>query len=239
MGLFWFWDRNEREPFGLILGLFAVGFLVVAPIAGIVNGVAAALLGGGAAAGTLPLLVVVGVAPVSEEYLKYLGARTVGYNRAAFTEPVDGMVYGTAVGLGFAALENVTYLISTITEIDAGSLVFEACAGLSSMQCSITTVLPVRAFGSTLIHALASGLAGYVLTRRKFASRPDLLPSVAFMGLAAAIALHASWNLGMSIGNLIWGVVVLLVGAVAYRRLFRRCIALSPRARARPAAAPA
>ncbi|HEY7705072.1 MAG TPA: PrsW family intramembrane metalloprotease [Acidimicrobiia bacterium] len=238
MGLFWFWDRNEREPFGLIIGLFLMGFLVVAPIAGIINGVAAALFGGGSATGTLPLLVVVVVAPVSEETLKYLGARIVAFNRVAFTEPVDGMVYGTAVGLGFAAVENVTYLISTMAEIDAGTLVFEACARLSSTQCSITTVLPIRAFGSTLIHALASGLAGYVLTRRKFANRPDLLPSSTFPGLLAAIGLHAAWNLGMSTGNVLWGIAVLVVGALTYRRLFRRCIALSPRARAGPAPAP-
>jgi RsiW-degrading membrane proteinase PrsW (M82 family) len=190
------------------------------------------MLGGGAPSGTLPLLVVVAVAPVVEEGLKYLGARTVGYNRAAFTEPVDGMVYGTAVGLGFAAVENVTYLISTIAEIDAGSLVFEACVGLTSPQCSIATVLPVRALGSTLVHALASGLAGYALTRRKFAARPDLLPAPAFPGLVAAIALHAAWNLAVSTGTLLWAAGVLLVGAMVYRRLFRRCIALSPRARA-------
>ena len=97
--------------------------------------------------------------------------------------------------------------------------------------------IPVRAFGSTLIHALASGLAGYALTRRKFASRPDLLPSAAFRGLAAAVALHAAWNLGMSTGNPLWGVLVLLIGAITYSRLFRRCISLSPRARAGPAAA--
>lgn len=50
------------------------------------------------------------IASIPEETLKILIIAIIAYRARAFDEPMDGVVYGTAVGLGFAAHENIGYL---------------------------------------------------------------------------------------------------------------------------------
>ena len=51
------------------------------------------------------------VAAIPEETLKVLIIALFAFRARAFNEPMDGVVYGTAVGLGFAAHENLGYLM--------------------------------------------------------------------------------------------------------------------------------
>jgi protease PrsW len=53
------------------------------------------------------------IASIPEETLKVLLIALVAFRARAFDEPMDGVVYGTAVGLGFAAHENLAYLAHT------------------------------------------------------------------------------------------------------------------------------
>jgi RsiW-degrading membrane proteinase PrsW (M82 family) len=50
------------------------------------------------------------IASIPEETLKVLLIALIAFRTRAFDEPMDGVVYGTAVGLGFAAHENLRYL---------------------------------------------------------------------------------------------------------------------------------
>jgi RsiW-degrading membrane proteinase PrsW (M82 family) len=50
------------------------------------------------------------IASIPEETLKIFVIAIIAYRARAFDEPMDGVVYGTAVGLGFAAHENIGYL---------------------------------------------------------------------------------------------------------------------------------
>ena len=52
------------------------------------------------------------IAAIPEETLKILIIAIIAYRVRAFDEPMDGVVYGTAVGLGFAAHENIGYLMA-------------------------------------------------------------------------------------------------------------------------------
>ena len=45
-----------------------------------------------------------------EEYFKYLALTKYAYKKDSFNEPMDGIVYGVAVSLGFATLENYEYV---------------------------------------------------------------------------------------------------------------------------------
>ena len=58
---------------------------------------------------TLALRAVFGVA-APEELVKILAIVVVSSRRRPFADPMDTVVYGAAVGLGFAAYENVVYL---------------------------------------------------------------------------------------------------------------------------------
>jgi protease PrsW len=51
------------------------------------------------------------IAAVPEETVKVGIIAAVALRSREFDEPMDGVVYGTAVGLGFAAVENFLYVI--------------------------------------------------------------------------------------------------------------------------------
>lgn len=85
------------------------------------------------------------------QLVQYLAVRTV-YASADFDERMDGIVYGTAAGLGLAALLNLRYVI------DNGGV--DLTAGVIR---TVTTAMAQAAFG---------GLMGYVMAEAKFKHRP-------------------------------------------------------------------
>lgn len=109
-------DTVEREPIGLVLRVCAIG-AVMGPIAGIVESFLFDLFEIFIPAG--PLLIVVeyfiGVAMV-EEGCKYAALNTIRTN-PEFNYVFDAIVYSVAAALGFAALENVFYVMDYGLEV--------------------------------------------------------------------------------------------------------------------------
>jgi len=212
LGWLWFFytrDRYDREPKRLVAKLFLIGAFPVAIVAGLVNVTFAGVLG-------IALTAVV-VAPVGEEAFKYLGARVGAGRHLAFDEPVDGMVYGCSVGLGFAAVESIDYLTAAYIGTDLWTGEPLGCAGFGCFAA----VAVLRGVGSALVHALCSGIAGYFLARRVLDGAPRIV-GVAGVGLAALF--HAAWN-GTGI---VAGFLALAVAGVVFARLLRRALARSP-----------
>jgi len=56
------------------------------------------------------------IAAIPEESLKVPLIAAIALRSRAFDEPMDGVVYGTAVGLGFAAIENIGYVLGAGAE---------------------------------------------------------------------------------------------------------------------------
>lgn len=214
----WLWffyrrDRYDPEPKRLLLGLFLLGALPVAFLAGVVNAVFAAVVGG--------FLTAAVVAPVGEEALKYLGFRLPTRRSRHFDEPVDGMIYGTTVGLGFAFAENVDYLISGYLGVDAFTgEALDFCT--PGVEC-LTIISIARGLGPTLLHATASGVAGYHLSQRVLAGRRGAVRR----GLLAAVGLHAVWNVSSGVVPFAF-LVLIVVFVVLYLVLARRALAASP-----------
>lgn len=212
LGWLWFFhsrDRYDREPKRLVAKLFLVGAFPVAIVAGLVNSVLAGLVG-------FALTVVV-VAPIGEETFKYLGARRGAGRHLAFDEPVDGMVYGASVGLGFAAIESVNYLMAAYLGTEMFPGVPAQCAGLG---CFAVLVV-LRGFGTALLHALCSAIAGYFLARRILEGAPR---RVAVGGVALAALFHGLWNAA----GLLLGFLALAAAAAVFARLLRSALARSP-----------
>lgn len=115
--VYWARDR-QREPVGNLLVYVLLGALSVVPAA-LLEGVATELFAASrawlTAAVGLPLYAVLGVALLEE-----LPKRILLGLRAArdphLEEPFDWIVYGVAVGLGFATVENVLYVYRHGTE---------------------------------------------------------------------------------------------------------------------------
>jgi protease PrsW len=213
--LLWLWffytrDRYDREPKRLVFKLFLIGAFPVAILAGIVNTLFAVTAG--------LLFTAVVVAPLGEETLKYLGTKRGSRRHIAFDEPVDGMVYGSSVGLGFAAAETVDYLVAAYSGVDLWT--GEADAMCQGLECFVIVAV-IRGLGSALVHALCSGIAGYFLARRVLEGAPR---SAAVGGVLLAALFHALWN-GT---GLLLGFVFLGVAGIVFRTLLRRALARSP-----------
>ena len=104
----------------------------------------------------------------TEETIKLLILHYFLRRQPEFDEPLDGMIYGVTVGLGFAALENLLY----------------AAAGRG------WGIGLYRALVTSLAHASFTGWIGYYLSVAKFSRRSYLIP----FGLLLAIAMHGSYD---------------------------------------------
>ena len=124
------------------------------------------------------------IAPFTEELAKGIG---VFLARPAIDEPEDGIVYGAASGLGFAATENVLYGLTALAI--SGSL------GVSLL------VIGVRSISSALLHASSSATFGYGIARnRLWPQQFKILPSYLL-----AVGMHAGFNLLASLSELYAG----------------------------------
>lgn len=173
----WWLDRYEREPFWLTVLTFvwggfggtSLGCACSLPFA-----FAATAFGGEAFGSAFGAVV---VAPVVEEITKGLVFVLLLLTRHLDNE-TDGLIYGAATGLGFAAVENVMYAMA-IAESGTGAVV-----GL----------VFVRTLFTAIVHCISSALLGMTIgyaCHRAGTARWLLWPSI---GLALAVANHALWN---------------------------------------------
>lgn len=182
-----FLDLWEREPLWLITAMAVWGATGAIAIAGPVNTAWLDSMSPELLATFGPAI----VAPLVEEIAKGIALVCVllvsrwaakRHRPAEFDGPADGLVYGAAVGLGFAFNENNFYFLNTATQenIEAGRTVLELREGffnLGTMGHAIYTGI----FGAGL------GLATWSRTRTGQIGWPIL-------GLGVAMLLHAFNN---------------------------------------------
>jgi RsiW-degrading membrane proteinase PrsW (M82 family) len=167
LGFFYRRDRLEPEPRTMVLGVFVLGLLVATavgiPVIDQVFDVGSWLFAS-------PLVHLAGgilVVGIVQEGLKYLTLRLSVYDSREFDERTDGIIYGTAVGLGFATALNVAFVVES--------------GGVDLGTGAIRIVL------TSLAHASFGGIIGYFLGRQKFESRP-------IWWMPAGVAIAASLN---------------------------------------------
>lgn len=175
--LFYFLKKDRHpEPKKLILQLFLLGFLLP-PFVGFGEILLQQSITGAYQIITLDLLLFL-IAAFWEEGAKYLAARSVFHHEKEFDELTDGMIYLVTVALGFAASENIIHALSGFVGEPHEPLFV-----------SIRVIL-LRSIGATLLHALASGVLGYFLTRSIFLKERFSL----LKGFIAATAIHTLFN---------------------------------------------
>ncbi len=181
----WFWLKEDRHPeprsilaltfvFGMVAVVVAVffekAFFLTEKWLGIEK------TGGG-------LILLLLVWALTEEVLKYLAARFAALKRKSFDEPVDALIYLITAALGFAALENVLFLLKAFD--------------LSVMSGLATTNL--RFFGATLLHTATSGIVGASIAF-SFFHKENMKRNI-MGGLAIATILHFIFNYSIILNN--------------------------------------
>ncbi len=229
-GYLWYGDPTRREPLVTLSVTFLLS-LLFAGFAGVVNTVLAPVFGALGALGAVAFFFLV-VGPV-EEFVKWLAIRVYAVRGDAFQTVVDGVVYGAVAGLGFAAIENLTYIVGVYLEADG-------TAGIGATEAA-TSVATQRLFVGPG-HVIFSAWAGFYLGLARF--NPENRGPIVIKGLLIAAFIHAVYNSTVSVlpefvsPVVLFGFIVLYDGfwlallyrkVRAYRDLYRSAFPDSPR----------
>ncbi len=179
-------DRVEKEPRPLLARLILLGVLSALPAAAIELG-AAYLLPQMLARGSAAYLLIENflVVALAEEGCKLAAVRVAAWEHPAFDYRFDAIVYCVSAALGFAALENVFYVLQ------------------SDLRTAIS-----RALLSVPGHFFFAVSMGVFLSRAKQAERggqPARMRDMAAMSLLVPVVLHGIWDLCLAVGGMaVW-----------------------------------
>jgi RsiW-degrading membrane proteinase PrsW (M82 family) len=199
-------DKYEKEPERLVYLVFFAGALATIPSALLESPLHIAAQPKPPALKDLFLYFLwVGIV---EEFFKYLAVRLTVYRSKEFNEVMDGMVYMISAALGFAAAENVGYILG-----------FGFFVGF------------LRAMLSYLGHLSFSAILGYYLAKAKFEGQRNWL----WIGFIWAISLHWLYDAFFVVGTvqssggfILLGFLVWLFGLMLTFILIKRAQAVSP-----------
>ncbi|MDD3227319.1 MAG: PrsW family glutamic-type intramembrane protease [Tissierellia bacterium] len=148
--IFYWFDRHDREPIGMLLKVFIFGAVYVFPTILIENFLLLFNIFGGVLGAAYTAFIVAGL---TEEYMKRKVVLKYVYFNPVFNEKLDGIVYCVMSALGFATLENIMYVVFAFSDVEA--------------------VGYYRAIISVPAHMLFAVTMGYYLSLAKFSSTPE------------------------------------------------------------------
>jgi RsiW-degrading membrane proteinase PrsW (M82 family) len=194
-------DLYEREPLRYVIPVFLWGFAVATTVSLVFNTLFQLTLSSVTSVKTASFFTAVVEAPVVEEcskglalllifFIAYLVRRRSGLME--FAGVMDGIVYGSAVGFGFAIAEDLLY----------------------GLQYGPETFLVRRIFGG-FAHASFTSLTGIGLGLVPWVQSRVLKVVLPVLGLMGAILLHATFNFTATVFGPV-GYLVLFCVIVVY-----------------------
>ncbi|MCA9979958.1 MAG: PrsW family intramembrane metalloprotease [Anaerolineales bacterium] len=202
----YFIDRYEREPLWLVGAVFVWGAVPSIILALIFNGVLGAplylLLGDELG----DMATAVFVAPLVEETAKGFALLLLfWFKRHEIDSPLDGIIYGAMVGLGFAMVENVFYFLDQY-----------AVGGVSAWQTNIF----MRAVVFGLNHAMYTAMIGLGLAVARLTTKRWVRFAAPFVGWATAVMVHFLHNFFASAVDIVGPIACIPLMANAWGGLF-------------------
>ncbi|WLR46729.1 glutamic-type intramembrane protease PrsW [Halobacillus litoralis] len=165
--------RIELEPLPLIIRMFIIGVIMVFPIMFIQyafeteNVFHSSFLKSFFLAGLL------------EEFFKWFFLLFVAYRHSDFDHHYDGIIYGVAISLGFATIENIIYIFQNGIEI-----------------AILRAVFPVSS------HALFGIIMGFYMGKAKFRTKRSNWCLA--LGLAIPVGLHVMYDYIITVKEMTW-----------------------------------
>lgn len=163
-------DKYNKEPFRVLLYAFLLGILSTIPAIMIQLFLKGALnVSMGSTSILYYVLYAFGAVGFSEEFCKYCMLRYYAYPHKAFDEPLDGIIYGVLISMGFATLENINYVMT-----------YGFGTGI------------VRMFLSVPAHACFGVIMGYYMGLAKF--NKESASRLMHKGLLLAVLFHGGFD---------------------------------------------
>lgn len=215
-------DHYEKEPLWLLSAAFLWGAIPGALLALFFNAMLSLPFYAFFSPGTADLASGGAIAPVVEEIAKGLVLfLIIVIQRHELDSPLDGIIYGAMVGMGFAMVENILYY--------AGFFIENGLSGWNELVL-------IRGLVFGLNHALYSAMTGLGIALARMSSNWAVRIGAPLLGLSVAIALHAIHNVAMYDGSSLsfligltfgWGGVLLTMAIITLslyqeRRWMRR-----------------
>ena len=201
-------DRFEKEPTKYLIAAFLWGAIPAALLSLISQLILAVPTSALAGEESASLFTVVAYAPVTEELFKGLAVAIIYFwRKREFDGWIDGIVYGSTVGFGFAFVENVLYLSQTSTLGEWIGLFFLRVIVLGFMHGFYTSLTGI----------------GFGLARNARSNTRKLLLILA--GFTGAVLVHAIHNTSIALADTL-GIGTLLGGLLNYAVLIALMIGL-------------
>ncbi len=174
----WFWLKEDAHPEPRrVLILTFIGGMMMAVVALFLEQFAHFAISSFAFSPAWASIILLFIWAGIEESAKYAAARRIALRLPCFDEPVDALVYLITAALGFAALENILFLLKVF---GAQGAIFGLITG------------NLRFLGATLLHVVTSATVGASIAF-SFFHREKLLRNV-LGGLLLATVLHIAFN---------------------------------------------
>ena len=139
-------------------------------------------------------------API-EEVLKFTVLYSLVYKMKDFNEPIDGVVYGVTVSLGFATLENIYYVYFLSNYFDT-----------TSQSLAI-----LRSFSTIPAHGVFGATMGYFFMKYSYVSKQNNLA----LCMIVPILLHGSYNFFVQTYFIVALLIVIISWVVVLRSFSR------------------
>lgn len=166
------YDRFEREPLRMLIKVFFFGALAVFPafiaemLGGFINFFGNSLIGI-----AIEAYIVVGL---SEEFFKRWAVLRHAYHSPEYNERLDGIVYCAFAALGFAAAENIGYVLTT----------YEA----------YPSIVWIRAISAVPVHLMVGITMGYYLSLSKYSTSEAEAARNKRRSLMVPVLLHGTYD---------------------------------------------
>ena len=197
--LFFVYSDKFKEPRGEIIKVFFYGILITIP-AYFLNTYIGDFFYASTRVSENLISSFLTAAPV-EEGLKLSVLYYFVYKMKDFNEPMDGIVYGVTVSLGFATLENFYYVYLLADYFET-----------TSMSLAI-----LRSFSAVPAHAIFGVFMGYFFMKYVFIKKGDNL----LFAFLVPFVLHGCYNL-FTVSNFLISLFLTLISWIIALRMFSR-----------------
>ena len=177
-----------REPARLIIVVLILGFFIGATAGRVNDWFITNFSSGDWLNDTIIGGVVAGA--MVEELLKFFILYFIIFDRKEFKEPMDGIVYGVTVSIGFAILENYDYIFRLSESYE-----------INPYEMAVLRILPLT------MHSLNGCIMGFYFSKLAFTGDRKYLGQAIFIPML----LHGLYNFSWSISKFLPYMILLMI----------------------------